>query len=107
MPRFLAPQGRSGDGHGYMREPLRPLQPGDNEQTVARIRDATSMCDEPQSLDAQEWLNHIDERHKTLEEQRRKFEAVRIDQERRLMSFEQRLDHGPQGGQAPLHRCVQ
>lgn len=90
--RFLAAGARGGNGHGYLSTPQRELPLlADEKDVLDRIATATSMSDEPESLDAQDWKAHIDERHKTIEQQRRKFEAARIDQERRLLTFEQRL----------------
>lgn len=47
--------------------------------------------DEPQALTKRQWKDHVNERSKRDEEQRRKFEAAAIEQARRLMSFEERL----------------
>jgi hypothetical protein len=48
--RFLAPQARAGNGHGYLAQPDReyPLAP-DEPDTVARIGEARAMCDEPEA----------------------------------------------------------
>lgn len=47
--RFLAPGGRSGNGHGYLSTPQREPQPGESPETLARIAAATSILDEPES----------------------------------------------------------
>jgi hypothetical protein len=52
-PRFLAPQGRSGDGRGYLNMPLRALPPDDSPETAAeakRVAEAAAMCDEPEAV---------------------------------------------------------
>ena len=51
--RFLAPQARAGNGHGYLSQPERELPPvADEPDVVDRIRSATSMCDEPEAPSA-------------------------------------------------------
>lgn len=90
--RFLAPQARAGNGHGYTSTPEREYpQAPDPPDIVARIGEARAMCDEPEALDAQDHRLHIDERAKEQAEQLRKFESARRDQARRLMNFETRL----------------
>lgn len=92
--RFLAPKARAGNGMGYISQPLRPLESkttADEPHIVERIASATSLCDEPEALTADEWKAHIDKRAISAEEQRRKFESAARDRERRLMDFEQRL----------------
>lgn len=49
--RFLAPGARSGDGHGYLTKPLRPLTSTtipDEPHVVERIASATNLADEPE-----------------------------------------------------------
>lgn len=52
--RFLAPQARSGNGHGYLTRPNRPLlgteHPVDERATIAKIASATALCDEPEVI---------------------------------------------------------
>lgn len=57
--KFIAPQARSGDGHGYLNRPPRPLPEaidpiGDyrDAELVAKIADATDYCDEPEAISA-------------------------------------------------------
>lgn len=48
--RFLAPQGRAGNGHGYLSQPARQYPVvADEPEVVERIRTATSTCDEPEA----------------------------------------------------------
>lgn len=48
--RFLAPQARSGNGHGYLTQPERQYpQAPDPVDVVERIASATAMCDEPEA----------------------------------------------------------
>jgi hypothetical protein len=49
--RFLAPQARSGNGHGYYDRPQRPISQAiaDDEATVERVASFTSLCDEPEA----------------------------------------------------------
>lgn len=90
--RFLAAQARAGNGHGYLSQPEReyPLA-ADPPDVVERIASRTSMCDEPEALDAQDYKMHVDQRAKEHAEQQRKFETRQREQARRLMDFEQRL----------------
>ena len=102
--RFLAPQGRSGNGLGYLSQPGREYpQAPDPPDVVARIAEARAMCDEPEALDRQDYELHIDQRAKEHAEQQRKFETARREQARRLMDFEQRLTTAHQEAR---RRCI-
>lgn len=50
--KFLAPRARPGNGHGYLSEPLRPLEGTeyhvDPPEAVERVAGALRMCDEPE-----------------------------------------------------------
>lgn len=102
--RFLAAQARSGNGLGYLSQPDReyPLAP-DPPDVVARISEATAMCDEPEALDKQDYELHIDKRAKEAADQQRKFETAQREQSRRLMDFEQRLTTAHQEAR---RRCI-
>lgn len=50
--RFLAPKARAGNGHGYLSQPMRPLEntlEPDPPEVVELIAGATRLCDEPES----------------------------------------------------------
>lgn len=48
--RFLAPQARQGDGHGYLTQPQRPFPlVADEPDVVERIASCTSTADEPEA----------------------------------------------------------
>jgi hypothetical protein len=51
-PLFLAPRATAGDGHGYRNRPLRepPLHEQLHPETIARIRDAANINDEPECV---------------------------------------------------------
>jgi hypothetical protein len=49
-PHFLAPGGRSGNGHGYLTRPPRGLPlVADQPETAARIGEARTLADEPEA----------------------------------------------------------
>lgn len=52
--RFLAPQARAGDGHGYLNQPQRELhgtlQHVDEPATIEKIAACTALCDEPEAM---------------------------------------------------------
>jgi hypothetical protein len=55
--KFIAPQAKAGDGHGYLNRPPRPIPEGidpvhdyRDAETVARIAAATHYCDEPEAI---------------------------------------------------------
>jgi hypothetical protein len=56
--RFLAPQARSGNGHGYYDRPQRPISQAiaDDEATVERVASFTSLCDEPEAP-SRDWVD--------------------------------------------------
>jgi hypothetical protein len=56
--RFLAPQARSGNGHGYYDRPQRPISQAiaDDEATVDRVSSHTALCDEPESP-SRDWVD--------------------------------------------------
>jgi hypothetical protein len=56
--RFLAPQARAGNGHGYYDRPQRPISQAiaDDEATVERVASFTSLCDEPESP-SKDWVD--------------------------------------------------
>jgi hypothetical protein len=55
--RFLAPQARAGNGHGYLSQPQRQYPPvADEPDIVARIAECRAMCDEPEAP-SQAWVN--------------------------------------------------
>jgi hypothetical protein len=59
MPRrFLAPQARAGNGHGYYDRPQRPISQAiaDDEATVERVASFTSLCDEPEAP-SRDWVD--------------------------------------------------
>lgn len=73
-PKRATPREISGpEAHGYTSEPGRALR------------------GEPECLGAADWDIHVGKRSETVEEQRRRFEAARIEEERRLLTVEQRL----------------
>src|SRR5690349_7648263 len=73
-PRFLAPKARRGDGWGYADIPQ------------------LGMREEPECLTENEWLAHVAKRAQDFEEQQRKFEEAKLEQARRLKTFEERLE---------------
>jgi hypothetical protein len=56
--RFLAPQARAGNGHGYYDRPQRPISQAiaDDEATVERVASFTSLCDEPEAP-SRDWVD--------------------------------------------------
>jgi hypothetical protein len=56
--RFLAPQARAGNGHGYYGRPQRPISQAiaDDEATIERVASFTSLCDEPESP-SRDWVD--------------------------------------------------
>jgi hypothetical protein len=56
--RFLAPQARAGNGHGYYDRPQRPISQAiaDDEATVERVSSFTSLCDEPEAP-SRDWVD--------------------------------------------------
>jgi DNA polymerase III gamma/tau subunit len=56
--RFLAPQARAGNGHGYYDRPQRPISQAiaDDEATVERVASFTNLCDEPESP-GRDWVD--------------------------------------------------
>lgn len=72
-PRFLAPKARRGDGWGYADIPQ------------------LGMREEPECLTENEWKDHVGKRAEDFEEQQRKFEEAKLEQARRLLTFEERL----------------
>jgi hypothetical protein len=89
--RFLAPAARSGNGHGYLTQPQRPLpEVADEPEVIDRIRSATSTCDEPESpsdawVDAESELAAERNRLRVL----RRAEAARLD--RKNITIENRM----------------
>jgi transcription elongation GreA/GreB family factor len=71
--RYLAPKARRGDGHGYVDMP------------------AMGMHEEPECLTEAEWHAHVAGRAETTAEQQQRFEEAKLEQARRLLSFEERL----------------
>jgi hypothetical protein len=106
--RFLAPQGRSGDGHGYLTQPQRPYpEHADADELyreAERVAAASAMCDEPEALSLEEWSAHIDERAKEFAKQQQKFEDAQREQARRLLTFEERLDVVTAAARQARHR---
>jgi hypothetical protein len=90
-PRFLMPGGGQGPERlGYSHEPLRRLQP-DTDETKDRIASATDLRDEPESLDFDDYGRFIDPEKVMRERQRIKLEIAERERNRRLLSFEERL----------------
>jgi hypothetical protein len=56
--RFLAPQARAGNGHGYYDRPQRPISQAiaDDEATIERVGSFTSLCDEPEAP-SRDWVD--------------------------------------------------
>lgn len=49
--KFIAPQARAGNGHGYLSQPPRPLpEVADQPDLIAKIATATHYCDEPEAI---------------------------------------------------------
>lgn len=74
-------------------DPKPAKTPDVSEREVLGYTERThrAILDAGECLDEQQWSEHVDERAKRDEEQRRKFEAAAIEQARRLLSFEERL----------------
>lgn len=124
--RFLAPQARSGNGHGYLTQPQRPYPEHSDPTELARERERvaehTRMCDEPEApgpdiIDAQRDLartydrlrHHADvqqreeiRQHLTVEhrmaEAHRRAKQQRIDLSSELHACKQMLDRARKGG---------
>jgi hypothetical protein len=56
--RFLAPQARAGNGHGYYDRPQRPISQAiaDDEATIDRVASFTALCDEPEAP-SRDWVD--------------------------------------------------
>jgi hypothetical protein len=56
--RFLAPQARAGNGHGYYDRPQRPISQAiaDDEATIERVSSFTALCDEPEAP-SRDWVD--------------------------------------------------
>jgi hypothetical protein len=100
--RFLVPNGRRGrpipqdegeEAFGYDTQPQRPLMGTlhhvDSEETIKRIAEATSMCDEPE-CDSEALADYValNNRFNTL---RHAKEVQQAQQERKTLTHEQRL----------------
>lgn len=89
--RFLAAQGRSGNGHGYSTQPQREYPVvADEPDVVERIRDATNICDEPES-ESGAWLDATADRAFMVNQQARIADIAQAQGMRPLLSMEQRM----------------
>ena len=108
MPRtparkFLAPQARAGNGHGYYSQPQRPLTEATGHadphllaDEAERVREATRMCDEPESpsaaiVDAQADLaRHYDKLRHAVDVQQREQIRQHLSMEHRMAEAQRR-----------------
>jgi hypothetical protein len=89
--RFIAPQARSGNGHGFLSQPLRPLpEVADNPDLVARIGGATHYCDEPEAV-GPDIVDAQTELARTYDRLRYQAEVEQAQKDRRMLSIEQRM----------------
>ena len=89
--RFLAPQGRAGNGHGYLNQPIRPLpEVADHPDLVAKIANATHHCDEPEAP-GPAIVDAITDLARTYDRIRYTAEIEAAQQSRRLLTIEQRM----------------
>lgn len=89
-PRYLAPRASAGwDGHGYRHLPSRSPRAFEQEspETLAAIRDATSIRDEPECLDRDDWDRHIGREV----DQRARARDMERERNARLLSQEERI----------------
>lgn len=99
MPRqparkFLAPGGRSGNGHGFYTQPQRPLPHGADTPELAleagRVADRTHLCDEPE-FPGSAIVDAYGELARTYDMVRRAREREERQEARALLTAEQRL----------------
>lgn len=89
-PLFLAPGAAAGDGTGYRNKPFRepPLHEQVSSETLERIRAATSVTDEPEALDRDDWDRFIS----TEVDQRAKARVIEREREAHRLSQQERLE---------------
>lgn len=89
--RFLAAQGRAGNGHGYLSHPERdyPIV-ADPPDVVARIGEARAMCDEPEAP-SQAWVDAESELAAERNRLRLLKQAEQARKDRECISMENRM----------------
>jgi hypothetical protein len=95
--RFIAPQARAGNGHGYLNQPMRPLPDAidpihnpDDAELLETIASATRHCDEPEAI-GPAIVDAITELARTYDRIRYSVEVETAQQARRLLTMEQRM----------------
>jgi hypothetical protein len=90
--RFLAPQARAGNGHGYYDRPQRPISQAiaDDEATIERVASFTSLCDEPEAPSS-DWLDAETEQAAERNRQRLLAQASAARAARAGVSIENRI----------------
>lgn len=89
--RFIAPQARAGNGHGYLNQPLRPLpEVADPADLVDKIASATHYCDEPEAI-GPDIVDAQTELARTYDRLRYEAEVELSQQTRKLLTIEQRM----------------
>lgn len=89
--KFLAPQARQGDGHGYTNRPQRPLpEVPDSPELVARIHDRTALCDEPEAPSGA-WIEAQYDLARTYDRMRHLAQVEQAHRIRACLSLEARM----------------
>lgn len=89
--RFIAPQARAGNGHGYLTQPPRPLPiVADPPEVVERIASATSTTDEPEAP-SPAWVEAAADLHRTYDKLRFVAQVEQTQQIRRTLTVENRM----------------
>lgn len=89
--RFLAPQARQGDGHGYLSQPQRPFPiVADEQHVVERIASASDIRDEPEAPSGA-WVDAESELAAERNRVRLLRQAEQAQQDRQSITVENRM----------------